>query len=147
MVLVLYFAPTSCIILPITLRELMYEGNSFDDSDFGDERDFDRFEERVAPASRVPFSYNGINMELTPANAAVRLFLGEGKQDYSRVIFYPDDGTTAPLKPEDELIKAMVRGGFPVELPDKLDESDQEFMDAYMRIWTEEVNDELDGLQ
>ncbi len=140
--MVLYFSLSSCIIAPITLREHMYEGLTPHD-EFADDDEFDRIEHRVAPASRVPFSYNGVSLELTPANAAVRLFLGKDKEDYSRIIFYPDDGTTAPLKPEDELIQAMVRGGFPVELPDKLDETDQEFMDAYMRIWTEDANAEL----
>ncbi|HVX47904.1 MAG TPA: hypothetical protein VHA05_00915 [Candidatus Saccharimonadales bacterium] len=133
--------------------------------DFRDEPEpdegFDDVEERVIPSSSIPFSYNGINLVLTPANAAVRLFLEEGPETFlssgsidviddleldphSRVIVFFDDGSEAPLKTDDDdLIRSTVKGKFPVQLPRRPDESDREFLAAYMQAWTEDANSAL----
>lgn len=123
----------------------MYEGYNPGDEFSGDDDDeFDSVLDSTVPSARIPISFMGAPLELTPANAAVRLFLGEAVSEYSRVIIYLDDGSTAPLKPEDDFLKTMVRSGFPVELPAKPDETDREFMDGYMRVWTEDASTELD---
>jgi hypothetical protein len=103
--------------------------------------DFD--EERVIPTDSVPVHFSGHTFTLTPANAAIRLFSNEEMGDYSRVIIYHDDETATPFKPDDDLLKSMVTGGFPVELPEKLDDTDHEFMSEFMKIWTEDAKAEL----
>lgn len=114
--------------------------------DFPDDSEFDRVEERVVPSDHVPFFYNGVRLELTPANAAVRLFFENEQGDlgmHSRVIVYLGDGSEAAFKPEDEFMRGMVRKGIPVELPDRPDESDEEFLAQYTRACVEEVTSGL----
>jgi hypothetical protein len=124
------------------IKELMAEGLTPYD-DFPGDDEFDRVEEHVAPMDRIPLRHNGVDFTLTPANAAVRMFFDEGQREYSRVVVYPGDGSTASVKMEDALLHAMVRGGFPVELPDRPDETDEEFIRNYVRIWSEETSAEL----
>jgi len=112
----------------------MYEGLAPHD-DFGDDSEFDRVVEQAVPSAGIPFSHNGMDLMLTPANAAVRLLSEDGQDYYSRVVVYPGDGSVAAFRPEFELMQTMVRGGFPVETPAQPDETDEEFMDANMHIW------------
>jgi hypothetical protein len=125
----------------LSLEEFMAEGLT-SHNNFDDDSEFDRVEERVAPMDRVPLCHNGVDLVLTPANAAVRMFFEKGRE-YSRAMIYPGDGTTASVKLDDEFLYAMVRGGFPVELPDRPNEADEEFMDSYTRLWVEDVTTDL----
>lgn len=124
----------------------MHEGYNPGDG-FIDDGEFDSVFEHTVPSAGVPFYHNGLRFELTPANAALRLFFSEGIQDYSHIIVYLDDGSSAHFKPDNEVMHELARIGAPVELPDKPDETDQEFMDEYMRVWTADARAELDELQ
>lgn len=122
----------------------MYEGLNPDDS-FNSDEDFDQVFEHTLPLSRIPLSYDGVELVLTPANTSVRLF-GEGMEDYSRVVVRLDDGVRAPIKPDDGFMDFLINCGFPTEHPEQLDETDKEFMDEYMQLWTEDANSELENL-
>ena len=82
----------------------MPEGYNPDD-EFIDDGEFDHVVEHTEPSARIPLQFNGVSLELTPANAAVRLFFGEDLDGYSRVIVYLDDGSSAPLKPPSDFCK------------------------------------------
>lgn len=120
----------------------MYEGYTPSD-DFAETGEFDEVIEQVIPSVSIPVGRTGTDLKLTPANAAVRLFLDEAKEDYNRVLIYLDDGSEAMIKPPRDFMLSMVRGGFPVELPHAVDESDQEFLDEYMHVWSQDTYDEL----
>lgn len=104
--------------------------------DFRDEPDeaFDRVEERVAPMDKLPLHFDsGACLMVTPANGAVRMFFDDNRV-FNRVVVHPGDDTTVPFKLSDVYLCAMVRGGFPLELPERPDETDHEFMDGYLQI-------------
>jgi hypothetical protein len=123
----------------------MYE-NFNHNNDFDSGEEFGDIVESIVPSVRVPVRHAGVDLELTPANTAVRLF-DEVKSDYNRIIVYMEDGSTAPLKPNDEgFLRFLVHSGFPVELPQRLDETDREFIDEFMKIWTENATAELEDL-
>lgn len=116
------------------------------DDDLGKDEGFSKAAEHIVSSARIPISYAGVTLLLTPANTAVRLFEDE-RSDYSRALLYLDDGSIAPLKFDDEdFLPSLVHSGFPVELPQSLDETDKEFMQGYMQIWTEKAAAELDDL-
>ncbi len=126
----------------------MFEGLTPSD-DFAETGEFETVHQ-VAPCKRVPVSTASGVLELTPANAVVRAFVDPelgifdpSHEDYNRVIVKLEDGSTVPFRPETDLLRSMIKGGFPVELPKQPDASDQEFIDSYMRFWTEQVNSEL----
>lgn len=101
--------------------------------DFADDGEFDHVEEVMLPIEELTIPYNGFNFTLTPANAAIRWFFGDTRQ-YSRVVVYPDEESRDSIKLDDNSMQAMVRGGFPIELPDRIDEADREFMESYVQF-------------
>ncbi len=121
----------------------MFEGFTPSD-DFGETGEFDPVYERMAPSTRIPIGTSGGDMVLTPANTTVRMFFGGDREQYNRVIVHLDDGTKAPFQPDADFMRYLVHQGYPVELPDQLDETDIEFMDDFMRYWTEAATSELD---
>ena len=118
----------------------MFERFEFSDDGLESDSAFDRVEERVAPMDCLPVRHNGLDFMVTPANAAVRMFFNEGQREYSRLMIYAGDGTAASVKFEDEFLCGLVRGGFPVELPDKPDETDYEFMDGFIAANTADLD-------
>lgn len=116
----------------------MYEGLTPHD-DFADDSEFDRVEERVVPMQQFAVSHGDVDFLLTPANSTVRMFFDENNMKYNRVMVYLDDGTVGSVKLEEECMQGMVRGGFPVELPERPDETDEEFMDGYVQSGIDET--------
>ena len=90
----------------------------------------------------LPIIFNGHLFRLGPDNSAIRSF-DEARADYTRVIVYLEDGTSAPFKPEDRVMQDLAHLGVPIELPEKLDETDREFMEGYMQVWTEDAGKQL----